>query len=171
MSNIHFSIRILNKPLVIWWSTWMAGAADRASVKQIMHMSSASCFRQPVFLSQPCKQGKHNSSFFTPPQGWPHAWVLLQASFAYSYTHTNSDQVANAVALLHLTETLAWKTAFIVFWEVLRFLPDSLGLSTHSPLQTTRCHSWCHRSGRHLNCLKQVYLKNKSWSLTAMRVN
>lgn len=64
--------------------TWTAGAAERASVKQIMHMSSASCFRQPVFLSQPCRQGKQLSSFLTPPQGCPHGWVLLQASLEYS---------------------------------------------------------------------------------------
>lgn len=52
--------------------TCTAGAAERASVKQIMHMSSASCFRQRVLLSQPCRQGRQLSSFFTPPQGCPH---------------------------------------------------------------------------------------------------
>lgn len=66
--------------------TWIAGAADRASVKQIMHISSASCFREASVLKQPCRQGRHSSSFLTPPHGWPHGWVLLQASFAYSYT-------------------------------------------------------------------------------------
>jgi hypothetical protein len=63
----------------------MAGAAERASVKHIMHMSSASCFSVVAFLSQPCKQGKQCSSFLTPPHAWPQGCVLLQAILAYSY--------------------------------------------------------------------------------------
>lgn len=66
-------------------ATCTAGAAESASVKQIIHMSSASCFRQPVFLSQPCRHGRQLSSFLTPPQGCPQGWVLLQASLAYSW--------------------------------------------------------------------------------------
>lgn len=84
-------------------ATCSAGAAERASVKQIIHMSSASCFRQPAFLSQPCRHGRQESSFLTPPHGCPQGWVLLQASFAYSWgrwwkrmlknysRHSNSD--------------------------------------------------------------------------------
>lgn len=70
---------------LIFRATCTAGAAERASVKQIIHMSSASCFRQPVFLSQPCRHGRQLSSFLTPPQGCPQGWVLLQASLAYSW--------------------------------------------------------------------------------------
>lgn len=76
--QMHTSLEVLRV-------TWTAGAAERASVKQIMHMSSASCFRQPVFLSQPCRHGRQVSSFFTPPQGCPQGWVLLQANLEYSW--------------------------------------------------------------------------------------
>jgi hypothetical protein len=63
----------------------MAGAAESASVKQIMHMSSASCFSVVALLSQPCRQGRQCSSFLTPPHGCPQGCVLLQAILAYSY--------------------------------------------------------------------------------------
>lgn len=48
----------------------MDGAADRASVKQIIHMSSASCLSDG-FSSEaeahPCKHGKHFVSPLMPP--------------------------------------------------------------------------------------------------------
>lgn len=77
--------------LLSYWVTCTAGAAERASVKHIMHMSSASCFRQPVLLSQPCRHGRQVSSFLTPPQGCPQGWVLLQACFAYSWMRNGGN--------------------------------------------------------------------------------
>jgi hypothetical protein len=62
----------------------MAGAADRASVKQIMHMSSASCFRFAELPEQRNKQGRHSDSPRTPPQGWPQPSVLRHAFREYS---------------------------------------------------------------------------------------
>ena len=62
----------------------MAGAADRASVKQIMHMSSASCFRFDELPEIRNKQGRHSDSLRTPPQGWRQASVLRQAFREYS---------------------------------------------------------------------------------------
>lgn len=85
--------------ILSYWVTCTAGAAERASVKQIIHMSSASCFRQPVLLSQPCKHGRQLSSFLTPPQGCPQGWVLLQACFAYSWKRTKRDSPHNTVLL------------------------------------------------------------------------
>jgi hypothetical protein len=62
----------------------MAGAADRASVKQIMHMSSASCFRFAELPEQRNNQGRHSDSPRTPPQGWPQPSVLRHAFREYS---------------------------------------------------------------------------------------
>ncbi len=41
-----------------------------------------------------------------------------------------------------------------------KWIPDSLGLNIHFLLQTALCRSWCHRSGRRLNCWKLVSLKD-----------
>lgn len=90
----------------------------------------------------------------------------------HTRTQTNCGHVAIGVDLPFIAfDSPARQCAFVIFWEVLWFLPDSLGLSTHSPLQTTRCHSWCHKSGRHLSCLKQVYLKHIRRSVTATRLD
>ena len=43
---------------------------ERDSVKQIMHMSSASCLSLAV-LSQPWRQGRQGDSPLMPPQVWP----------------------------------------------------------------------------------------------------
>jgi len=71
------------------WNTWphcnwIAGAQDRASVKQIMHMSSASCFKS-VPDTQRWRQGKQVLSFLTPPQMWPQEWIMLHAFLACSW--------------------------------------------------------------------------------------
>lgn len=134
--------------------TWIAGAADRASVKQTMHISSASCFRHTAVLSQPCRQGRHISSFFTPPHGWPHGWVLLQASFAYSY--------AKEVKYIIMLERPSDKINIIAIFKA---IPDNLGLNTHFPQQIALFRFWCHRSGRHLNCWKLVYLSDNKITL------
>ena len=65
--------------------TSIAGAAESASVKQIIHMSSASCFScswSPV--RHLCRHGRQGSSSFTPPHRWPQDRTLLHAVLAYS---------------------------------------------------------------------------------------
>ena len=53
------------------------GMGQRASVKQIIHMSSPSCLRggeRVTLLSEhPCRQGRHSFSPAMPPQGQPQA--------------------------------------------------------------------------------------------------
>lgn len=149
----------MHRSLEVLRVTWTAGAAERASVKQIMHMSSASCFRQPVFLSQPCRHGRQVSSFFTPPQGCPQGWVLLQASLEYSWgTQCEGD----------------WWS----FWLLLEFqckpswwceLPGSLGPSRHCLPPTARFHSSCRRIGRRLSCWRLVCLQTNKQQKRLLR--
>lgn len=62
--------------------TCIEGAADKASVKQIIHISSASCLRLELEEEHPWRHGKQTSSPLIPPQIWPHGWILLHALVA-----------------------------------------------------------------------------------------
>ena len=65
--------------------TRIAGAAESASVKQIMHMSSASCLSTSwSSVRHRLRHGRHSNSLFIPPHTWPQDNVLLQALAAYS---------------------------------------------------------------------------------------
>lgn len=68
--------------------TCIAGAAESASEKQIIHMSSASCLREWE-LEHPWRQGRHSASPFKPPHRWPHSWVCTHASRLYSCQVSN----------------------------------------------------------------------------------
>ncbi len=70
----------------------MEGMGHRASVKQIMHMSSASC-RRPLEAADehPCKQGKQLVSLRIPPQKWPQSRTLTHANLEFS-TQSLSEQ-------------------------------------------------------------------------------
>lgn len=63
--------------------TCKAGAQASASVKQIMHISSASCFKV-VSDEQPCRHGRHVVSPNTPPHMCPQLSNFKQAVLAYS---------------------------------------------------------------------------------------
>lgn len=67
--------------------TCIAGAACSGSVKQIMHMSSASwrSGAAPSAPPQPYRHGRHVRSPRTPPHKWPHDNTRLHASRPYSY--------------------------------------------------------------------------------------
>jgi hypothetical protein len=71
----------------------MDGAADRASVKQIMHMSSASCLRL-TSRAHRCRQGRHSVSPRTPPHQWPQLSSLVQALRECS---CNTESAANGL--------------------------------------------------------------------------
>lgn len=69
--------------------SWIDGWALRASVKQIIHISSPSCVNFGSFDDEDrwhfeCKH-KHFSSFAIPLQKWPQERILLHASAAYSW--------------------------------------------------------------------------------------
>jgi len=78
-------------------SSRITGAADRASEKQIMHMSSAS-WRSGTLASvslptQPCRHGRQGRSSRMPPQKWPQARVRVHEFLACSI-HSGWEQTA-----------------------------------------------------------------------------
>lgn len=91
--------RLVRTALQQWkWNTcphssWIDGADESASVKQIMHMSSASwvsfgSFPLNLFSDVRhfcCKQGKHFSSLIIPPHKWPQECIFVQALAACSW--------------------------------------------------------------------------------------
>jgi len=83
MTSIQSSDIILTAFVQLHHFTWIAGAHDKASVKQIMHMSSASCLRVGLD-EQPWRHGKHTTSPLMPPHIWPQGCSLLQALRACS---------------------------------------------------------------------------------------
>lgn len=70
----------------------MAGAACKGSVKQIMHMSSASwrSGTASVAPAQPNRHGRHVRSERTPPHKWLQGSTRLHASLPWSWTSTHS---------------------------------------------------------------------------------
>ena len=92
--------------------TWIAGAQDRASVKQIIHMSSASCLRAS-FDEQPCRHGKHTTSPLIPPHIWPHGCSLLQALRACSCCKEQTADIRLCICMSH-QETSAVHKQFII---------------------------------------------------------
>ena len=80
----------------------MEGMGQRASVKQIIHMSSPSCLRggdRVTLLSEhPCRQGRHSVSPAMPPQGQPQAIIketLVQAFFYFNITWCHRRRVCS----------------------------------------------------------------------------
>ena len=76
-SLFFYRISLLHECVLVAYL--MEGMGQRASVKQIIHMSSPSCLRggdRVTLLSEhPCRQGRHSVSPAMPPQGQPQAII------------------------------------------------------------------------------------------------
>ncbi len=95
------------------WRTCMAGAAASASVKQTMHMSSASCLSESRPW-QPCRHGRHVVSSRIPPHAWPHVSVREHAFFTCSCgrgKHGVSEHAVRATRTHHARPHTAYARA------------------------------------------------------------
>lgn len=147
---------------------YLDGRCSRQSLSETDHAHVISVLFQTASVLVTAVQAGQTQLFVLYPTTRVTTRMSLTAGQLCILLHTSRHRqtvvmllMELACCLLPLTNT---RTAMCFCYLVrsAQILPDSLGLSTHSPLQTTPCHSWCHRSGRHLNCLKQVYLKHKS---------
>ena len=113
----------------------MEGMGQRASVKQIIHMSSPSCLRggdRVTLLSEhPCKQGRHSVSPAMPPQGQPQTIIKENISTLFSRRTEIRNESMGFQALLPSVNVQA-----LFAYETHSLSPQTPSMTGVAPLPT-----------------------------------